>query len=67
MTASSLPSRIECGAPDFVITKGSTTIGYVKAKNAGRPLDEIKQGEGPDGERFALLVVPEPGNEHLLR
>lgn len=41
VTATSLPSRIECGAPDFIITKESTTIGYVEAKDIGRPLDDV--------------------------
>ncbi len=50
--ATSLPSRIECGAPDFIVTKGSATIGYVEAKDIGKNLDDIEQGKGSDGERF---------------
>jgi len=43
--ATSLPSRIECGAPDFIITKGSATIGYVEAKDIGKNLDETEKTE----------------------
>ena len=43
--ATSLPSRIECGAPDFIVTKGSATIGYVEAKDIGKSLDEIEKTE----------------------
>jgi len=43
--ATSLPSRIECGAPDFIVTKGSAIIGYVEAKDIGRSLDEVEKTE----------------------
>lgn len=43
VTATNEPRRIECGAPDFVITKGSTTIGYVEAKDIGKSLDEAEK------------------------
>ena len=43
--ATSLPSRIECGAPDFVITKGSATIGYIEAKDIGKSLHETEKTE----------------------
>jgi len=43
--ATSLPSRIECGAPDFIVTKGSATIGYVEAKDIGKSLDEAEKTE----------------------
>ena len=45
IVATSLPSRIQCGAPDFVVTKGSTTIGYVEAKDVGKSLDEAERTE----------------------
>ena len=44
-TATSLPSRIECGAPDFIVTRSSATIGYVEAKDIGRSLDEAEKTE----------------------
>jgi len=43
--ATSLPSRIECGAPDFIVTKGSATIGYIEAKDIGKSLDEAERSE----------------------
>ena len=45
IVATTLPSRIVCGAPDFVVTKGSATIGYVEAKDIGRSLDEVEKTE----------------------
>ena len=39
------PRRIECGAPDFVVTTGSTTIGYVEAKDVGKSLDDAERSE----------------------
>jgi PAS domain-containing protein len=39
------PKRIECGAPDFVISKGSATVGYIEAKDIGKSLDEAEQSE----------------------
>jgi len=45
LTATCLPSRIECGAPDFIITKGLATVGYVEAKDIGKSLDEVERSE----------------------
>ncbi|MBI2832776.1 MAG: N-6 DNA methylase [Chloroflexi bacterium] len=44
-TATNEPTHIECGAPDFVITKGVTTIGYIEAKDVGKNLDEAEKSE----------------------
>ncbi|MFC1732088.1 type ISP restriction/modification enzyme [candidate division KSB1 bacterium] len=32
------PARIECGAPDYIITKGNIPIGYIEAKDVGKSL-----------------------------
>ena len=48
-----LPSQTNCGIPDFLISKGSSTIGYIEAKDIGKELGDIEKGKGPDGERFA--------------
>lgn len=45
VTATSNPRRIECGAPDFVITKGWATIGYIEAKDMGESLDLAERSE----------------------
>ncbi len=43
VTATNEPSRIECGAPDFVVSKGALTVGYIEAKDVGRSLDEAEK------------------------
>ncbi|MBA7596877.1 hypothetical protein ES703_03867 [subsurface metagenome] len=45
VVATNEPRRIECGAPDFVVTKGSTTIGYIEAKDVGKSVDEAEKTE----------------------
>ena len=46
ITATNEPKRIECGAPDFVVTKtqqNPLTLGYVEAKDIGASLDQIER------------------------
>ncbi|MGI8589256.1 MAG: type ISP restriction/modification enzyme [Chloroflexia bacterium] len=44
LTATNEPKRIDCGAPDFVLTvPGGGIIGYVEAKDVGLPLDAIER------------------------
>jgi len=45
MLATNEAGRIKCGAPDFVITQGVKTIGYIEAKDVGKSLDEAEQSE----------------------
>jgi len=45
VVATNEPRRIECGAPDFVVGKGSSTIGYIEAKDVGKSLDEAEKSE----------------------
>ena len=45
VTATNEPAHIDCGAPDFVITRGVTTIGYIEAKDVGKSLDEAEKSE----------------------
>lgn len=45
ITATNEPKRVACGAPDFIITRGQTPLGYIEAKDVGKPLDEIEDGE----------------------
>ncbi len=56
ITATNEPSRIECGAPDFVVTKGSATIGYFEAKDIGKSLDEAEKSE--QSVRLTLSILP---------
>lgn len=43
VTATNEPQRIECGAPDFLVTKGAFQIGYMEAKDVGKSLDEAEK------------------------
>jgi len=45
VVATNEPRRIECGAPDFVVTRDSIPIGYVEAKDIGKSLDEAEKSE----------------------
>ncbi|MFH1320496.1 MAG: type ISP restriction/modification enzyme, partial [Bacteroidota bacterium] len=39
------PHRIECGAPDYIITKKNIPVGYIEAKDIPVPLDKIEKSE----------------------
>jgi len=54
VVATNEPRRIACGAPDFVVTKRSTTIGYVEAKDVGISLDEAERSEQLQRYRHSL-------------
>jgi len=56
ITATTEPTLIECGGLDFIVTKGPLIIGHIEAKDVGKPLDDIEQGKGPDGERFSKYL-----------
>ena len=45
VTAINEPQRIECGAPDYIITRAGTPVGYVEAKDVGRSLDAAERSE----------------------
>lgn len=45
IVATNEPRRVKCGAPDYIITKGHTPLGYVEAKDIGKPLAEVARGE----------------------
>jgi len=48
------PKHIECGAPDFIIRKGSVSIGYIEAKDIGKSLDEAEKSEQLERYRDSL-------------
>lgn len=52
ISATNEPKRIECGAPDFKITRKTVPLGYVETKDIGTDLDEMEHGKGPHGEQF---------------
>ena len=39
------PAHIACGAPDYIITKRNIPIGYIEAKDIGKPLDNKEYKE----------------------
>jgi len=45
ISATNEPKHIDCGAPDFVIRKGVTTVGYIEAKDIGISLDTTEQSD----------------------
>ena len=45
ITATNEPQRIKCGAPDFIITKGAVTVGYVECKDIDKSLDETEKND----------------------
>jgi len=45
VTATNEPQRTECGAPDFLVTKGALTVGYIEAKDVSKSLDEAEKSE----------------------
>lgn len=45
ITATNEPKRIKCGAPDYIVTRGETPLGYIEAKDVGKSLDREEKGE----------------------
>jgi predicted helicase len=45
LTVTNEPKRIECGAPDFIVTKKKIPLGYIEAKDIGIPLDKTEKSE----------------------
>ncbi len=49
ITATNEPKRVECGAPDFLISRkaahGPVTVGYIEAKDVGKPLTDIERSD----------------------
>ncbi|MEO7659734.1 MAG: DNA methyltransferase, partial [Pyrinomonadaceae bacterium] len=52
--ATNEPKRIECGAPDYVITRKDIPVGYIEAKDVGVDLDGKSLKEQFDRYRDAL-------------
>jgi predicted helicase len=43
ITATNEPRRVKCGAPDFIITKKQTPLGYIECKDIGKSLTETER------------------------
>ena len=60
ITATNEPKRVECGAPDYAVSRnpGSLIVGYVEAKDIGVSLHDIERDSGratpstPNGGQF---------------
>ncbi|MDH5762944.1 MAG: N-6 DNA methylase [Nitrospinota bacterium] len=39
------PARIECGAPDFILSRRKIDVGYIEAKDIGNDLDKTEKSE----------------------
>ena len=57
-TATNEPKRVECGAPDFHVSRkaqhGPVTLGHVETKDVGKSLDEEERSEQLKRYRAAL-------------
>jgi hypothetical protein len=54
ITVTNEPKRVECGAPDFIVTKGQTPLGYIEAKDVGTSLDNAEKTEQLERYRESL-------------
>lgn len=45
IVATNEPKRIECGAPDLIVTHGEIPIGYIETKDVGKSLDDAEDSE----------------------
>jgi predicted helicase len=43
ITATNEPRRVKCGAPDFIVTKKQTPLGYIECKDIGKSLAEVER------------------------
>ncbi|HRZ21242.1 MAG TPA: N-6 DNA methylase, partial [Bacteroidales bacterium] len=48
------PSRIECGAPDYILTRKNVPVGYIEAKDVGKDLNSKDLKEQLDRYRKSL-------------
>jgi len=58
IVATNEPKRIACGAPDYTVSRDGIPIGYIEAKDVGKPLNDVERTDqlkryrraiGPDG------------------
>ena len=48
------PKRVKCGAPDYIVVKGQTPLGYIEAKDVGIPLSNEEKSEQMTRYRSSL-------------
>ncbi|MDZ7691605.1 MAG: type ISP restriction/modification enzyme [Balneolaceae bacterium] len=63
------PARIECGAPDYILTQKGVPVGYMEAKDIGEPLKGKKHKEQFDRYKESLpnLIITDYLDFHLYR
>jgi predicted helicase len=54
--ATNEPTRILCGAPDFILTKDKIPLGHVETKDVGENLAAMEKGKPPSGEQFGRYL-----------
>jgi len=45
VTAVNEPRQIDCGAPDFIVVRGTVPLGYIEAKDIGIDLGKVEKSE----------------------
>ena len=63
------PARIDCGAPDYILTRKGIPVGYMEAKDIGEPLKGKKHKEQFDRYKESLpnLIITDYLDFHLYR
>ena len=63
------PTRVACGAPDYIITKRNIPVGYIEAKDIGKSLDSKDFKEQFDRYRKSLgnLIITDYLEFRLFR
>lgn len=53
------PKRIDCGAPDYILSRGKIPVGYIEAKDIGNNLGDNKYKEqfGRYRESLSNLII----------
>ncbi|MEN9373399.1 MAG: hypothetical protein RIR79_951 [Pseudomonadota bacterium] len=69
ITVTNEPKRIECGAPDYILTKKNVPIGYIEAKDVGADLDSKIHKAQFDRYKAALdnLIITDYLNFQFFR
>jgi len=69
ITVTNEPSRIECGAPDYILTRKNIPVGYIEAKDVGKDLNGKDLKEQLDRYRKSLdnLILTDYLTFHFYR
>ena len=63
------PDRVACGAPDYIITNRNIPVGYIEAKDIGKPLESHEYREQLDRYKRSLsnLIITDHLEFHLYQ